>query len=70
MKFIRNIVSNLFEKVIDEKYNNNYVEHFMYGKIDLNTWVKWYTNYHYDFHKKYIDRNLKLYYDKEAKNVT
>ena len=68
MRVIRKMACHLFMNVIDEQYEGNYVMHVKYGKIDLPTWVKWYTSYHFRFHKNLIERNLTLWRKNDGKH--
>ena len=60
-KYIRKVEYNLLCKINSNIYDHNYVIHQNYGKVDIKTWIDWYTSKHIYMHLEYIKRNINIY---------
>ncbi|MDC7125885.1 MAG: hypothetical protein PQJ46_09965 [Spirochaetales bacterium] len=60
-QLIRELESNIFLNVINSDQMKNFVVHENYGKVDIETWLDWYTEKHINEHIIFIERNIKIY---------
>lgn len=60
-KLIRKIERDLLLTCIKSKkdYSENYTIHASFGKVTINTWIKWYSENHINEHLDYMKRNLR-----------
>ena len=59
-KLIRKVERDLILTCIksEKDYSQNYAVHDSFGKVDINTWISWYSENHISEHLDYIKRNL------------
>lgn len=67
-RVIRRIELDLLLK-LDARYEDNYVVHPSMGHLDVAAWVEAYSVKHLQFHTELIERNLKLFREKEENAV-
>jgi hypothetical protein len=60
-KIIRGIELRIINSINSKKFSNNYVLHKDYGRIDISTWIDWYSIKHVKDHLNFMERNLGIW---------